>query len=542
MKGIRKISVAVAVMVVIGAAPVWSAGQQEAGDVDRLIAAMPSPPLETNRIWASGWANFQQYEPVLETLLDTDPETGETLPRLAESWERNDNDREWVFNLREGVQFHHGYGEMTAEDVKHTWELLRQDDSGVNQATVWRDQVEEVEIVDDYTVVFHFNNPMTFGEQLFSRRGGELYVVSKDHWDEGQEDAVDEMLVGTGPYQYVERQDGESMLVEAFDDYWEGDVQPFEEILFEWVDDDTTALARMLSGEAHVAQMSRDVAASAEEQGMEVISSTLENMQRIVMFGGVGFADEGIAEQNNPDHPLSFREVRHALSLAVDLEELHEEIYYDRIAYSHNTGWHPTREVWNEEWEERFDEYHGYDPERARELLEEAGFEEGDIEIEVILTQVPAQPEAQEVAEALPTYWAEIGVDATITPVDFGTYIPQWQDMDTKDQILVIRNFPIRPTEQYIMDQLSHDGAQTYFYTDNTTQDTWEELQQETDADRRRELSLEVGNHAFEQVPYIPLGQTFGEMVVNPEIIEEWVWPGQNPYGPSHWTNIERAD
>lgn len=540
----RTFSVAMALTLLVAAVPLWASGEQEAqtGQVDRLVAAMPSPPLETNRIWASGWANFAQYEPMLETLIDNDRETGEAIPGLAESWERRDNDREWVFNLREGVQFHHGFGELTAEDVRHTWQLLSREDSGVNQAQVWREQVTEVEIVDDYTVVFHFETPMTFGEQLFSRAGGELYIMSKDHWDTGQESAVDEMLVGTGPYQYVERQDGQSLLIEAFDDYWRDGEHPFEEILFEWVDDDTTALARMISGEAHVSQMSRDVAASAEDQGMEIISSTQENMQRIVMFGGLSFAEQGIAERNDPDHPLTFREVRQALSLAVDLEELHEEIYRGRISYSHNPGWHPTREVWNPEWEQRFDQYHGYDPERARELLREAGFEEGDITLEVILTQVPAQPEAQEVAEALPSYWEAIGVNATITPVDFGTYIPQWQDMDTEDQILVIRNFPIRPTEQYIIDQLTHDGAQTFFYTDQTTQDLSEEMRAELDADRRREISLEIGNHAFEQVPYIPLGQTFGEMVVNPDVVEEWVWPGQNPYGASHWYFIEPAE
>ena len=534
-------SLLIVVVLAFAGTPLWAGGAQEPADVDRLLAAMPTPPLETNRFWASGWANFQQYEPMLETLLGTDRETGEVTPKLAESWERRNDDREWVFHLREGVQFHHGYGELTAEDVRHTWELLSRDDSAVNQALVWRDQVTDVEVVDDYTVIFHFENPMTFGEQLFSRAGGELYIVSKDHWETGREAAIDEKLVGTGPYQYVERVDGESLLVEAFDDHWRDEV-PFQEILFEWVDDDTTALARLIAGEAHIAEMSRDVAAAAENQGMRIITSTQENMQRIVMFGGASFADQGLAEHNDPDHPLSFREVRQALSLAIDLDELHEEIYYGRIAKSYNTGWHETRDVWNPEWEERFDELHGYDPERARELLAEAGFEEGDITLTLISTVVPAQPEAQEVIEALPSYWEEIGVNTVIQPVDFGTYIARWQDMDTFDEVQVIRNFPIRPTEQYIMDQLTHDGALTFFYTDQTTQDLWEELRVELDADRRRELQMEVGNHAFEQIPYIPIGQTFGEVVVNPEIIEEWVWPGQNPYGPSHWYAIERAE
>jgi peptide/nickel transport system substrate-binding protein len=290
----RKMVLVIAVLLVAIIAPLWAAGQQMP---DRLVAAVPPPPLETNRIWASGWANLAQFEPVLETLLELDPETGEIQGRLAESWERRDNDREWVFSLREGVQSHHDYGEMTAVDVEHSWELLKREDSAVNQALVWRNQVSEVEIIDDYTIAFRFHVPMTFGNQLFSRAGGELYIQSKRHWDEGGGvEAVDDRLVGTGVYYQVEyqveRTPGQSMLVRAFDNHWR--YQPedlaFQEILFDYTADNTTRLAKMLSGEAQVAEMSRDVAAQAEQQGMRILTSTLENMQRIIATPHIGTA------------------------------------------------------------------------------------------------------------------------------------------------------------------------------------------------------------------------------------------------------------
>lgn len=538
----RIFSFFLAVMLLVTAA----SAQNPAGD--RLVAAVPPPPLETNRIWASGWANLAQFEPVLETLLAIDPRTGEIEGRLAERWERRDDDREWVFFLREGVQFHHGYGEMTAADVYHTWELLKREDSGVNQALVWRDQVSDVEIIDDYTIAFRFHVPMTFGNQLFSRAGGELYIQSKRHWDEGGgEAAVDERLVGTGAYYQVERVSGQSMLVRAFDQHWR--YQPedlgFQEVLFDYTADDPTRLAKLVAGEAHVAEMSRDVAAQAEQRGMTILTSTLENMQRIIMFGGQSFAadpDGVTAEMNDPDHPLSFLEVRQAILHAIDLEEIHREVYRDRVAYSHNTGWHPTREVWNPEWEERFDEVQGYNPERARELLAEAGFGPGEITLTVILTTVPAQPEARLVSEAIPGYLDAIGINTVIREVDFGTYIPQWQQRDTFDQLLVIRNLPIRPTEQFIRDQLTYDGALTFFYADQFVADTFAELEVELDGARRNELSLEIGNHVYEQAPFVRLGQTFSEMVVNPEVVADWVWDGQNPFGPSHWYNVVRAD
>ena len=520
--------------------------QNPAGD--RLVAAVPPPPLETNRIWASGWANLAQFEPVLETLLEIDPPTGEIQGRLAERWERRDNDREWVFFLRQGVQFHHGYGEMTAADVYHTWELLKREDSGVNQAAVWRNQVSEVEIIDDYTIAFRFHVPMTFGNQLFSRAGGELYIQSKRHWDEGGgEAAVDQRLVGTGAYYQVERTSGQSMLVRAFDQHWRYSPEDlgFQEILFDYTADNPTRLAKLVSGEAHVAEMSRDVAAQAEQRGMQILTSTLENMQRVIMFGGQAFADDpdGVTAQvNDRTHPLSFREVRQAIQMAINLEEIHREVYRGRVAYSHNTGWHPTREVWNSDWEARFDETQGYNPERARELLAEAGFAPGEITLTVILTTVPGQPEARLVSEAIPGYLDAIGINTVIREVDFGTYIPQWQQRNTFDQLFVIRNLPIRPTEQFIRDQLTYAGALTFFYADQFIADTFAELEVELDGARRNELSLAIGNHVYEQAPFVRLGQTFSEMVVNPAVVADWVWDGQNPFGPSHWYNVRRAE
>lgn len=543
---VAAIALAVVVTMLFAVSPLFAGGQREAAParVERLVAAVPPPPLETNRIWASGWANLAQFEPILETLLSLNPETGAVEGRLAERWERRDNDREWVFFLRRGVQFHHGFGEMTAADVKHTWELLKRPDSGVNQASVWRNQVSEVEIVNDYEIIFRFHVPMTFGNQLFSRAGGELYIMSKRQWDQGGEAAIDRQLVGTGPYEQVERISGQSMLVRAFDNHWQLNASdfPFREILFDYTADDTTRLAKMLSGEAHVAEMSRDVAAQAEAQGMRIITSTLENMQRIIMFGGQSYADGGRAQANDRNHPLTFREVRQAISLAINLDEIHQQIYRGRVAFSHNTGWHPVREVWNPEWERRYDENYGYNPERARQLLADAGFGPGDITLTVIMTTVPAQPEARQVTEAIPGYLEAIGINTVIREVDFGTYIPQWQQMDTLDQLFVIRNLPIRPTEQFIRDQLTYDGAATFFYVDQYVTDKFAELERELDGARRNQLSLEIGNHVYEQVPYIMLGQTFSEMIVNPNVVADWVWPGQNPYGPSHWFNMRRAD
>ena len=505
---------------------------------DRLVMAFPTPATETNRIWADSWANLGQFQPMSDTLVDQDPVTGELVPGLAVSWDRLDHDREWVFHLRRGVQFHHGYGEMTARDILHTYELLSRDDSRVNQVAVWREEIVDVQIIDDYTVAFYFRAPMTWGEQLFAIAGGEFYVQSKAQWDEGQEAAVDRQFVGTGPYQFVRREDGVSLLIEKFDDHWRDEEPQFREVLFRWVDEDTTALAMLLSDEAHVIQVSRDVAASAVGRGMRVISSTQESMQRYLRLGGQHYA---LPEYLDESSPLTNRNVRHALSLAIDLDEIHEEIYGGRVTPNHLTGWHASRPHWNPEWEEMFDEYHGYDPDRARELLAEAGYAPGDIELTLWLHAPPAQPEARIVLEALPGYWEAIGVRATLLPIDFGTVLSRWRQRDDINVVFATRNFPIRPTEQYIMESISAEGSPLSHYLVPEIEALRHELVATLDTDERNRLAREIGDVAFHGIYNIPLGNTFHEVVVNPDVISDWTFPGMNSYGASHYFTIERA-
>ena len=117
---------------------------------ERVVAALTPPGGETNRTWAatSLWHALGQS---LEGLVANHPVTGEyTGDGLATSWEHNDDFTQWTFHLREGVQFHFGYGEFTAEDVAHSYDLSAGEDSVIPAADQLRGA--EVEILDRYTV------------------------------------------------------------------------------------------------------------------------------------------------------------------------------------------------------------------------------------------------------------------------------------------------------------------------------------------------------------------------------------------------------
>ena len=406
-------------------------------------------------------------------------------------------------------------------------------------ASVWRNAITEVEVIDDYTITFRFENPYIDGERLFSRTGGELYVISKAHWDAEGMEGLDERLVGTGAYQFKERRLGEALVVEAVENHWRDNPQ-FPEVELRWVPDDTTRLAMLLTGEAHAAAMSRDVAEQATSQGMKVITSKFENMQRNVSFGGLYFNSGD--PQTDPDNPLLDPRVREALAKAVDRDEIQEVIYKGRASQVYRYGWHPDHEGWNDEWAERFDEMYGFDPERSVELLAEAGYGPGEVQLRIYSYEASGQPEVAQVTEALQLYWADIGVNATLEHIDFGTFVSRWfNETNLHADVYIMRNTPLRTTQEFIF--FWHTvGGNGKNYIDDYLEEAYVTLRGTLDPEQRDQIAREIGDYLYERYDVIPLGATHGEIVVNPEVIADWHWPGQAPTGMTHYYMIERAE
>ena len=87
----------------------------QAATIKRLIFASAGFH-ESNRFWTISRPDHLQFEPFWETLLGIDPKTGEYIPGLATKWEISPDFKQWTFHLRQGVQFHHGYGEFTSQE------------------------------------------------------------------------------------------------------------------------------------------------------------------------------------------------------------------------------------------------------------------------------------------------------------------------------------------------------------------------------------------------------------------------------------------
>ena len=165
--------------------------------------------------------SFARDMPVMECLYDGltayRPGTWQVVPALAQSWELFDDEQRMVFNLRRGVQFHHGYGEFTAEDVVFTIQRFLRPRGETLFKEIWQD-VERVWALGRYNVGFQFKRfPLKLWDMLSSVPA---FIVSKRAWEDLGEEGFKRTPVGTGPYQMKSLHFGGSTTIERFQPYW----------------------------------------------------------------------------------------------------------------------------------------------------------------------------------------------------------------------------------------------------------------------------------------------------------------------------------
>ena len=515
--------------------PVEQSGEPK---IDRVRMANTPPSAESNRIWASSWAFLIQHDPYGETLLGNHEVTSEPIPQLAESWEMSNGFKTWSFKLQEGVPWHFDYGDFTAADVAHTHSLMIREDGGSNYKTLW--EQGEPTIVNDHEVVFNFDPPMVDGLRFFSRLAGDFVIQSKAQWDAagGDETAYDEMPAGTGSYQYGGRKPGESIWYERIEgNHWNGERPDFQELQWDWVPEQFTRLAQLLSKEIQGADLSREVQVDALERGYKNVSSNNENNQSFGFFGGTYLNTDNPYFQG--ELPWHDAKVREAMNRAIDRDAFVDAVYFGRATVVANPGYAPFTEGWNDRWVEEFDDKYGYDPERAKQLLAEAGYGPGDIEIDMYSTVIPGNPEIPQLIETISTMWQEIGIETSIQDFDLGTWVDQWNGHKMHNVFSIIRNTPIRTTQAALRTFfVSEPDGFIFGWEHDYTNERFKCLQNSVDPDEREQCAREAGDFIFDNYASVPMFQITFDMTIDPEFISDWQYPGVGSAHPTHVQNI----
>jgi peptide/nickel transport system substrate-binding protein len=525
---LRTAALAALLLAALAAAPAES--------TERLVMVLSPPSAETNRFWET--AGDFGLNPSLERLVGNDPETGEYDDSgLAERWEVNDDFTQWTFFLRRGVPWHFGWGEVTAADVVHSAALHTQEGARVTGIDLLRGG--EVEALDEYTVRFTFPSPRT--AFLFALAGrGVMFVYSKAQYDAEGLEGYDRRPAGTGPWRYVERRTGEYVRFERVEEHWSGRVPDFAELEVRFSGEPATMLAMLLTGEAHIASLPREVQPDAVAQGMVIIGSRQPAMQ--VAYLASGLYQRTGDPAHRPELPWADVRVREAMNRAIDREAMIEILYGGRAEHLPQFTMHPPHEGYAPELEARFEEMYGYDPERAKELLAEAGYPDAfpDPTIPLVMTQLAGSPEWPVMTELLQVYFEEIGLQTEIREMDWASLGATGRGREAY-LLHPIRNAPIRPTEVGLVNFYTSRGTPYAGFEDDTIEAMVLELGRTVDPDERDRIAREAFTYLFESYADIPIAAIAAEVTVDPRVVADWVFPGVASIGISHFDMIRAA-
>lgn len=354
-----ELGVATSTLALVGSLPVRA---QDSGTIRIALSASGPRALDPNLITQGpdNWAMEQVFEPLVrppDGQFGTTPD--EFGPALATSWESSDDAKTWTFHLREGVQFHGGYGTMTADDVIYSFERAR----FVGGRKTLYANVVDVSAPDPATVVVTLNNPdpLFLGSSVYSPQA---FVVSRKAHEEIGEEAWATSAIGTGPYQ-LDRFDAESgVYLSAFPDYWDELARtPKLEVLY--IADTTARTLALLSGNVDMIEAVRSpgwVDSMLQRDPNLLFDMTVPGSFNTLHFNLTRAPFDNLLVRKAIAHAIDRKAVAQAMApmggvmygleppdfpAGFDLEEYPEDLRYE------------------------------YDPDKARALVAEAGYADG---------------------------------------------------------------------------------------------------------------------------------------------------------------------
>ncbi|WP_427869468.1 ABC transporter substrate-binding protein [Leucobacter luti] len=322
---------------------------------------------------------------VYEGLVELD-EKGEIVPLLAKEWKVSDDRKTYTFTLQEGVKFSNGE-DFTAEDVKFSFDRVKTD--WVSSLKTKMDVVESVEVASDTEVVVKLTTPSN--AWLFNIATPVGAIFSSD----GVADLAN-TPVGTGPYAVEKWTPNQSIVLDTRDDYW-GEAPGVEKVTLKYFADATATTNALQTG---------DVDAIANLQAPELLS-TFESDDKYKVITGTSSGEISLSF-NNKAAPFDDVRVRQAVLYALDKQAIIDTAWngYGTVIATFATPTDPYYEDLND--------VYPHDPEKAKELLKEAGAEN----LEITYT-VPTRPYAQAVSEIVASQLGDVGIKVNIKSAEF---------------------------------------------------------------------------------------------------------------------------
>ncbi|PQP05677.1 ABC transporter substrate-binding protein [Pseudomonas frederiksbergensis] len=423
-----------------------------------LLASAPFAQAASNLVFCSEgspagfdpgqYTTGTDFDASAETMFNrlTQFERGGTavIPGLATKWDISDDGLTYTFHLREGVKFHttpyfKPTREFNADDVLFTFNRMINKDDPFRKAyptefPYFTDMgmdtnITKIDKVDDHTVKFTLkdvdaafiqNMAMSFASIQSAEYAAQLLK-------EGKAADINQKPIGTGPFVFKSYQKDSNIRYTGNKDYWKPDDVKIDNLIFAITTDPSVRIQKLKKNECQITLFPRpaDLKALKEDKALKMPEQAGFNL------GYIAYNVMDKVKGSNEPNPLADLRVRQALDMAVNKPQIIDSVYQGAGQLAVN-AMPPTQWSYDTTIKDA-----KYDPEKAKQLLKEAGVKEGT---EIVLWAMPVQrpynPNAKLMAEMLQSDWKKIGLNVKITSYEWGEYIKRSKGGENQAMII----------------------------------------------------------------------------------------------------------
>lgn len=468
-----------------------------------FITAINADPVSLNGVYANDGASVSVLSYVFNPLTLGGENWGtEITGDLAESYSVSDDGLTWTFNLRQDVVWHDGEP-LTADDVVFTFETIQSAEDDIapfRSRFLQNGEPIQFEATDDYTVVATLSEPNASFFTDISVSIVPRHVLESQNLRTGE---FNRAPVGTGPFKVVEWNTGESIVLEANDDYFRG--RPcIDRIIFQIIPENQTQVNALLIGDidfidnvpgASVAQFENNPDFTVQIAELDSLFSMVFNLQR------EQFQDPAI---------------RQALMVAIDRQGVIDTVLQGYGAV-HNSHFDAVVPFYEQDKQGGYD----YDPVRAGEMLDELGITDSDGDgvrdidgepwIVNIVTFTAGFRNYSQYAQVVQAYWEDIGIDVELEQRDLATLVAELYAGTSGEKPFDVHStgwsiFGPEPNSYSNLYVTNADGSTNMASYDNArVNELFAAGRAETDFDARMAIYEEIEAILWEELPYIPL-------------------------------------
>ncbi|MCT6924949.1 ABC transporter substrate-binding protein [Metasolibacillus sp.] len=438
--------------------------------------------------------SFKVTQNLFETLLNFGEDDTTIHPGLAKEWSISEDGLTYTFQLQEGVKFHDGTDFNAEAVVKNVnrWKGGKEDDfyyfNSMFKAE-GQDIIADVKAEGDYTVVFTLSRQQA---PFLKNLAMSPFGIASPTAFEASGDKFGDEPVGTGPFKFVDWKRNDSITIEKFADYWQEGLPKLDKVIFRSIPDNSARLNDLVAGNIDLAD------GINPSDGATIESNTaLQLIERPSM--NIGYL--GLTSTRKPfDNKL----VRQAVNYAIDKQAIVDAFFEGRAEVAKNPM-PPSISGYNDDIEA-----YPYDPEKAKALLAEAGYDGTPIELWAMPVPRPYMPDGAKVAEVIQKNLEDVGMPAKIVTYEWATYLDKAKNGEA-DAFMLGWTGDNGDADNFIYTLLDEDniGSNNYTYFKN---DEMHKLliqaQSETDENVRNELYKQAQVIIHEEAPWVPLAHS----------------------------------